>query len=127
MKSSIEKIMPSPPSNTTQPSTSSSNATTFTATQIQWLDNYLEKFKIDFLKEIKDTVRKEERKAETLVDEDLISFEFEHNQNLENKAQTLLTLIGQSRSLKRSLKTAYLEEELQSTGYFIRYSMINLG
>lgn len=53
----------------------------------------------------------------TLEDPNLISFiENETTVSLENKVQRLFQLIIESRMLKRSLKVAYLEEELQSTG-----------
>ena len=52
-----------------------------------------------------------------LEDPNLISFiENETTASLENKVQRLFQLIVESRMLKRSLKVAYLEEELQSTG-----------
>lgn len=53
----------------------------------------------------------------TLEDPNLISFiENETTASLENKVQRLFQLIVESRMLKRSLKVAYLEEELLSTG-----------
>lgn len=50
-------------------------------------------------------------------DSDLISFvENETQASVESKVQRLFAFITEARLLKRNLRAAYLEEELQSTG-----------
>lgn len=132
MRSSIERIMPTPPpppsssvpssssSSTTLPPisllTSSNNTMTppFTPAQLAWLDSHLGKFKSELIKEINSTTQRSSR----YDDSDLISFvENETSASLEIKVQRLFPLIDEARRLKRSLRAAYLEEELLSTGY----------
>lgn len=126
MRSSIERIMPPPPpsnssSSTTLPIHTSSNTnnnnnnTPFTPAQLAWLDNHLGKFKSELIKEINSRSRHGGGD-----DSDLISFvENETSASLESKVQRLFPLIDEARRLKRSLRAAYLEEELLSTGYKI--------
>lgn len=136
MRSSIERISPpQPPPSTNQTSSSSSVASSrllastlstatmpltvvassqpppFTVAQLAWLENYLAKFKSDLVKEM--SAERQQPRAES----DLISFEPDSKASLESKVQQLFSAIFEARMLKRSLKSAYLEEELQSTGY----------
>lgn len=138
MRSSIERISPpQPPPSTNQTSSSSSVASSrllastlstatmpltlvassqpppFTAAQLAWLETYLAKFKSDLVKEM--SAERQQPRAES----DLISFESESKASLESKVQQLFSAIFEARMLKRSLKSAYLEEELQSTGAFM--------
>lgn len=90
----------------------------FSKTQIEWLENYMENFKTSFSAEIEHKINASIQNA--LLDKnentnDLISFDFK-NTDLEKKVQNLFSLISESRLMGRALKTAYLEEELQSTG-----------
>lgn len=84
----------------------------FTAAQLTWLEAYLAKFKSDIIKEMNAAPERQSR-----AESDLISFESENKAGLESKVQQLFSAIFEARMLKRSLKAAYLEEELQSTGY----------
>lgn len=122
MRSSIERIMPPPPPSTSASSISAASATNaastppFSPNQLQWLDNHLSKFRSELLHEINERVTSSRQRIVDNDETDLISLVENESTSLENKVQRLFSLIIEARLLKRSLKAAYLEEELQSTG-----------
>lgn len=97
----------------------------FSTEQIKWLDEYLDKFRTNLVKDIDEKINRTVQKAladkekiSNTVKDDLISFDLVDikEPNLDKRVKKLFSLIAESRLTRRALKTAYLEEELLSLG-----------